>query len=61
MSTCCSAVRAATNAARSSSSSIAAILLAYTAFTDASADIGPIVAVGSASVARGSKPGAHMA
>ena len=61
MSACCSAVRAVTNAARSSSSSIAAILFAYTALTDAGADIGRAWPVGSARVARGSNPGAHMA
>ena len=40
---------------------MAAILLAYMALVDASGAIGPIVAVGSASIARGSKPGQHMA
>ena len=44
-----------------SPSPMSAILLAYMALTEASAAIGPISAVGSAIVARGSKPGAHMA
>ena len=48
-------------AARSSGSSIWAMRLAYMALADASGAIVPMVAVGSASVARGSNPGAHMA
>ena len=46
---------------RSSSSSIAAILLAYTALTAASAPITAIFAVGRASVASGSNPGPAIA
>ena len=61
MSARCSARRGPTKAARSSGSSMSAILLAYMALTEASAPIGPIVAVGSAIEARGSKPGAHIA
>src|SRR6266545_3404460 len=53
--------RASTKDARSASSSIAAILLAYTAFTAASAPITAIFAVGRAIVASGSNPGPAIA
>ena len=56
-----SARRSATNASRSAASSIAAILLAYTALIAASGPITAIRAVGSASVASGSKPGPDIA